>query len=202
MNMLKNSVVANDVYGTVSESGVFGRLRNGSPDYTIRILKHLSICLIKPFAGRRPEVQGALKRVLGLYLPEEESCFIAGMRSVLRPSVDEIFAVTEGEANGVLFDRLSYSLQNIAGVFEMSDAFGVLRAEGSDLNAALRFMSAEAEPLPDDKNKIRILNAENYRLMIVRYGAERCDLFIPRSGAEDFYRKLVKICLPSGVRLL
>ena len=102
----------------------------------------------------------------------------------------------------MLYNRLAFAVKEIGAAFEMSDAFAILRLEGERAEEALAYLSPESKILPEAVYGVKHARADGCDIMICRTGPSRCDLFIPRSVSAEFYRKLARICLPYGVRLL
>ena len=92
------------------KTGIYGNVSKGKqPNFTLLHQKDTSIVKITLYASDHiSAVSVILKSVLGLMVPNINQVYVSGMRQLLRLDDRTLLITTQGEARGVLFERLNY----------------------------------------------------------------------------------------------
>lgn len=185
------------------KSGVYGNLNNQKAGYILSHQKDISVVKIIVYSGTDlDKISLILKSLLGLIVPDIGKVYVSGTRKVLRLDNKSLLVTTEGEARGVLFERLNYNLHDCAAIYDETPAITVLRLDGYYIYAILSYLLADLSSMPTSLNSCAILAMDKTPVVYHLSATDTVFLYLERSYAFEIYSRIARLCLPMGLKIL
>jgi hypothetical protein len=185
------------------KTGVYGHLKNGKESYILSHQKDVSVVKIILYSlDNCDKLSVVLKSSLGLIVPDIHKVYVSGTRKVLRLDEKTFLITTEGEARGVLYERLNYNLGAFAAVYNETHALTVLRFDGYYIYNLLSNLISDLSLLPVNINDCATLNIDKSNIICYLSSVDRVFLYLERSYAFEIYTRIARLCLPMGLKIL
>lgn len=185
------------------KSGLYGNLTHQKAGYTLSYQKDISVAKIIIYSTTDLNtVSVILKSLLGLIIPDIGKVYISGTRKILRLDSKSLVVTTEGEARGVLFERLNYNLHSYAAIYDETSALTVLRLDGYYIYRIVSYLLADLSSIPTVLNNCAVLKMDNASVIYHLNAPDTVFLYLERSYAFDIYSRIARLCLPVGLKIL
>ena len=188
---------------TLVKTGIYGHLNNGKAEYILSHQKDVSVVKIILYSlDTLDAISVILKSSLGLIIPDIHKVYVSGTRKILRLDDKTLLITTEGEARGVLFERMNYNLHMYAAVYNESAALTVLRLDGYYIYNLLSTLLSDLSKLPVSVNDCAVLKIDKSDLVCHLGSLDTVFLYLERSYAFEIYSRIARLCLPLGLKIL
>jgi hypothetical protein len=188
---------------TLVKTGIYGHLSNGKAEYILSHQKDVSVVKIILYSlDALDAISVILKSSLGLIIPDINKVYVSGTRKILRLDSRTLLVTTEGEARGVLFERMNYNLHKFAAVYNESAALTVLRLDGYYIYNLLSTLLPDLSLLPVSVNDCAVLRVDKSNLICHLSSVDTVFLYLERSYAFEIYSRIARLCLPLGLKIL
>jgi hypothetical protein len=200
--MMSYLSVCSPIDGLV-KSGTYGNLINQKASYTLSHQKDVSVVKIIVYSvSDLNAVSVILKSSLGLIVPDIGKVYVSGTRKILRLDAKSLLITTEGEARGVLFERLNYNLHHYAAIYDETSALTVLRLDGYYIYAVLSSLLSDLSTMPTFLNECAVLEFDKATVICHLNAVDTVFLYLERSYAFEIYSRIARLCLPVGLKIL
>jgi hypothetical protein len=188
---------------TLVKTGVYGHLNNGKEAYILSHQKDISVVKIILYsADSLDKISIILKSSLGLIIPDIYKVYVSGTRKILRLDSKTLLITTEGEARGVLYERLNCNLAAFAAVYNETPALTVLRFDGYYIYNLLSNLISDLSSLPINLNDCATLMMDKSHVVCHLSSVDRVFLYLERAYAFEIYTRIARLCLPMGLKIL
>lgn len=185
------------------KSGIYGNLIDNKASYILSHQKDISAARIILYSlDDLNKVSIILKSLLGLIIPDVGKVYVSGTRRILRLDNKSLLVITEGEARGVLFERLNYNLNNLGAVYDETSALTVLRFDGYDIYNLLAILFSDLSNIPHLPNNCAVLKMDKANIIYHLNSIDRVFLYLERCYAFEIYSRIARLCLPKGLKIL
>lgn len=187
------------------KSGIYGNVNDNRPHYTLLYQRDTSLVKFTLYSEDQiPKVSALLKSLLGLIVPEIGHVCVSGMRRLLRLDTKTLLITTEGEARGVLFERLNYYLGSYEyGVMiDETVSITVLSLDGYYIYPTLSSIISDLSLLPQEINSCSVLPVDNTYMICHFNNVDRVTFYLERSYAHTLYSRIARLCLPMGLKIV
>lgn len=190
---------------TLVKSGVYGNIVDKNVNFTLLHQKDTSLVKFTLYSDNDvTAVSSILKSLLGLIIPQVGHVYVSGMRKLLRLDNNTFLITTEGEARGVLFERLNYYLNGYQyGVLiDVTASLTVLRLDGYYIYPTLSGILSDLSKLPNVPHTCSVLSLDQSQMICHFDSIDRIIFYLERSYAFTIYSRIARLCLPMGLKIL
>lgn len=185
------------------KAGIYGHLNNNKEAFVLSHQKDISVVKVILYSLDTLESASViLKSSLGLIIPETNKVYVSGTRKILRLNDTTLLITTEGEARGVLYERLNYALGALAAVYNETPALTVLRFDGYYIYMILSNLISDLSSLPVGLNDCATLKIDKSNMICHLSSVDRVFVYLERSYAFEIYTRIARLCLPMGLKIL
>jgi|GEM_PF-4688686 len=183
--------------------GTYGVSEGQKPAFVISHQKDISIAKIILYSiDDIPHIMPILKSILGVMIPEIGKAYISGTRKILRLDEVTFIVSTEGEARGVLYERLNYNLQKHGVVYNETAALTALRIDGYYIYNMLSNIIEDLSDLPSQINECCYVQIDYTKVICHLNNYDTLFLYLHRGYASEIYARIARLCLPQGLKIL
>jgi len=183
--------------------GTYGSLKEHKARYTLSHQKDISVAKITLYTPDDVHhIAPILKSLLGVIIPEINKVYISGTRKILRLNETTFIITTEGEARGVLYERLNYNLYNYTAIYDETAALTVLRLDGYYIYNMLSNIIADLSCLPTHINHCALVPMDSTNIICHLNSHDTVFLYLERAYAYEIYTRIARLCLPTGLKIL